>query len=843
MDKKVVKRIGIILGLFVLVIVLAIGCNMITSEDDDPQVSDPDRAFLEFSGITITRQSLYQRAKTLEGISHLLNYVDEKLLEDYIDDVTLEDIQEELLRIKYGTTDQAIIDEFTEEQLERYEQNFYYTIVYSGFNPERPEEVERFVSLNLAKQHATRNELLKDFEEDTAIDLDAQVQKHYEEIYRGDITAIELIFHSQQEYEATLLHFNLVADFEGGIGLYRGATPLEDMSREDLTLANTDVMPEDLVFDYFIKMYNYLYQYREQLDENLTMEDTFAFGDDYFQFNYKEMKDAPRTQRVTPILFTELAIPDPEDEDDESLRYTVEARRYNTQMQRYEHNYVMYFKIDQAEPVAFDDLDQARHEEVTNEYLDRLVTTELVVAFMVELRNRENFTLHDRHLKLSYEQMIGSMVGSDSIRYKEGDGTVVASLDSFDITVDEYFEYMVRRIGAMVAVEMYLEEYLLQSDYFEIKYGTNRNLIKSNDPRVKEVRDLIDNLAYQFGASPYANSYTWDEFIYLFYGFTSDEDFLRRMAISELNKFLLTPNMDFEKAHEFVEKHHDNYLNVRAEHLLVYIDFDGDLDPDDFLEWRDGLSTEDYDEYYALRVQLETMLIDAVNDGSTMREVANMFNRASRNEDDNDWAQFKNFGFKVRYENLSGDGTAINYLSVQNYVDEFKDNLYRIYDRYTGSEYIEDASMLDDRIFATEFGMHLVNVRKGTNAAIFEVPSAAFEDTDNEFDDARWENPSSVPSIDQLTAWSEREIDRLENGGQTSIPVPADVDLAIRTLYSPYFNGLLPSSDEFFDPFGYVTMIDLMIENNVEFEMEDEHLQVMIRALREVYEMMLYPNN
>ncbi len=836
MEKAMIRKIIIVVSLLVLTIVLALGCNYLTQDDDDPMVDNADESFLSLGNISITRGDVYERTKALEGINHLLNYIDEQLLEDHINNVDDSDVDEELNRIKYGTTDPIKIAEIQadEAQMEEIEEQFYYTIAYAGFDPDKPEEIDRYIRLNLAKELATQERLLVDFQEDET-ELETNLLDYYEENYYGDVTAIELIFQNEDEFNAVMNHFDLVPNYEGGIGLYEGDDPIEDLSREDLTDANTRVLDTDEVFEMYVLIYNYLYQYRDQLPEDVEQTSLDTFSTEYFEFVYDDMTESARTLNVANILFDELSL---DDEDEDALNYTVDKRRYNEEDSITKDYYVMYYKIHEQSIDTYDNLSNEEKSAVREDYLDTLTTDELVNSYMIELRNENNLVFHDSLLHKSYEQMVANVVGPDYAVYENQDNQLLVSLDDFTVNTEEFFEYALRRTGALTLIQIYKEQYLLKSNYFTSAFGDNRDLINSRNDNLEEHREFIENLKVQFANHQYSQVYSWDEFLYLFYGHKNDVDFMRQLVVSELQNYLIPDYLDYDDAHDYVTEQYDNYINMRVEHILIFVDFDGDLEPDDYDTFLEGLDDTEKTAYNLKKAELETALLDAAETTGSLTEVVAEYNEALRDEtdEDNPWAEFKNYGFKVRHENLSSDGQAITYNQTKTFVENFTTNIYRIYETYLTNEYIDEDSLLDDRIFTTEFGMHLVKARKA--ATNFEAPSAEFTDTENAYD-SRVENTNAIPSKDQIEIWVEATFDILTSG-ETNIELPDEVDTAVSVYFESYFQGLLPNPQENFDPFGNLVMINKLLDEDATYSDENERIEVMIRALKDVYQMIIF---
>ncbi|MFU8785904.1 MAG: hypothetical protein ACNA7U_01550 [Candidatus Izemoplasmataceae bacterium] len=840
MSTAIVKKIAIIASILIAIILLSVGCNFITRERPNPNISNPDGSFITYGNITITREALYNRVKVLEGVNHLLNYVDEILLADYIDAVTQEELDKELLIIKFGTDDLEKIDEFTEAELEEIEKNYRLTLTMAGFNHEDDEEVDRFIRLAIAKRNLAIDQFIADLDANEETSFAEELKDYYEKNYRGDAIAIELIFNSATEYERVLRHHNLVPSYQGGIGLYFGETPLANVARENLNDTNTRKLEIEEVFSYYIILYNYLYPYRDALDETLVMEDLDAFTADYFNFNYNEMRKTNVASSQATYLFDTLKL-----DDDTALNYAIRDRQY-TQASGNTGFRSMIFKLSQEELVDFDELDEETRDDIEDKFVKSLVNQNRINQTIVNLRKESGFKIHDTLLAMSYD----AVSNATSTYYEENrDKTILASFDDFEVTVDDFFGYMVRRVGALHAIELYKEGDLIQGEHFEALYGSNRNFSQNNSQLMKDHRAIIQAERQNFASGAYMwygfspQQYTWREFLYLYYGFASDEDLVQWLVMQNLLKYLAFPNIDFERAIPYVNEQHENYFSLRVEHIVIFVDFDRDLAPDDFEEYLEGLDESGLTTYNFLKAQLETLLLQAVEDGQSLQQIVTEYNSALRgtNASDDDfskWAMFKNYGFRLKFENLSTDNQDLNYLNTGNFVESYVENLQRIYEAYSQEENKDAATHLDDRIFTTQFGLHLVRARKGTN---FVQPSAAFEN-ENGTHDSVWENDSDIPSVQQMEAWAAREFDKLQNQGVTTIPIPESVDTALRTYFGPYHNRMYNNPQENTDFFGNLITIQTLMDANGEFSMENAHLQNRLLALKDLYEMLVFPD-
>ncbi len=151
------------------------------------------------------------------------------------------------------------------------------------------------------------------------------------------------------------------------------------------------------------------------------------------------------------------------------------------------------------------------------------------------------------------------------------------------------------------------------------------------------------------------------------------------------------------------------------------------------------------------------------------------------NDIDNEWAEFKQYGFRIMTENLSVE-SSLNNINSEGFDDAFEASLKRVYDAYVieKENSIEDITeYLDTQVTVTSFGIHLILATEGTG---FEQPSAAYDpldDPDVVYSDGS-ENASDVPNEAQVLLYN--EIKYAAMGGPVSSELlPSTVYQAIDT--------------------------------------------------------------
>jgi len=221
MDKILIKRGSIILGLILIILGLTYACSLIIERDNNPRLSNPDETFVSVDGVSITNQEWFDVAKAADGLSQLLNMIDETLLATEMAAITQEEIDETVLRLTFGTTDLEEIDQLSEVERANLERDYLDLIVISGFDPEDASSVERFIRLTSAREAVAQalilERLLEEADVSQFIDL-PEFAEFYEETEKGSLQAVVLRFRSLTELNDVLSQNNLVLGYEGGMG-------------------------------------------------------------------------------------------------------------------------------------------------------------------------------------------------------------------------------------------------------------------------------------------------------------------------------------------------------------------------------------------------------------------------------------------------------------------------------------------------------------------------------------------------------------------------------------------------------------------------------------------------
>ncbi len=816
MDSLIIKRGLIVLTLLLVIIGSAVACNFLIGEDERPTVSNPDDVFMTYNGIEITNGDVYTRMKAADGMMQLMNLIDTKLLTDYMDAVTDDAIQDEILELTYETTDPIEIEHLTEAEKERMEQDYRDLVVMAGFDPDDEESEETFIRLRLAKQAYTVERYETEDDPDSIFYISTQdLSDYYYDYEMGDLFAIPVRFNSATEYRNVLRHFNLVEDYEDGWGLYTGDDPIEDVDEFDED--NTEVLDDDEVLQYYIKMYNYMNQHRDSIDENSSIEDLIALENGHFRYNQRELQElsAERDDKayanMADYLYRSLEV---EEEDD---------KPYSRESKSLGGDRFLFFVFDREEVPEFEEIDGDEILELRDRYIDNLVGDQQIIEAFKRLHEEEGLTIYDEAIAMTYQQQFQTRRELYSEDY---DGQHIAKLDDFNVTVDEFFDYLSERIGALYATELIKEQYLLHSDYFSEHFGSNRNVFENRSQQFRDWRGELSQekqQAVQFGID-------WRVFFELQYGIATEESYLTKRVAEHLRGDYLFDRVDLTDTMPYVEDYYNNYFSLDIRQIRIYIDMNDDFMEDDIEAYLEELDESERNAFNSLLTNLEEELKQAAEDKS-LNEIATEYQRALRGEDEEDddysrWARFKNAGIRIAHQNKG----EMDYSEAKD-LDEALVELYQdIYEAYQRDENVDDDEFIGRRLAKTQHQYYFVRAEKGPG---FEKPSAVFDNADGDYPDAL-ENDESMPSPAQLALYAQMRLETRRDG-DSDIEMPDSVKEALEAYFKPMH-------DRFYSNVNFsILLIDEILEGEYSFGDNEEHHVKMFNTIRDLFYRSQFP--
>ena len=819
MNNSVLIRGSIIMGIFLVIIGAAVGCSMIQKDDVTPQLSNPDEVYLSLDDFDVTNQELWDVMKNVDGLNYLMDYIDEIILKDYIDAITQDEVDEEILLLTYLTDDEDAIAQIKEDpDLEQdYIDAFRQNLIIMGYDPDNNNDLRSFVELNIAKVNYLRD-VIADAETDSEFAIgEDDLETYYTQTEYNDACAVEVRFNSATEANAVFEYFNLVPNYNTGFGEYFGTEDIDTVAAENFDETNTTQLTDEQVFSKYVEMYNYMNPWMPQIPTNISQEDYCADYSDIATFSYSDMtnKKAQGDPNIDYAIYLFSTI-DLEKED--MVRYSYNVKNIGTK------NIIVY-KVSQEPITAFEDLTAHRIAELIDLLSDFLVTDGNVEKAMKAQRDEVGLEIFDPLLKIKYKF-------DNSVTYDNtGDSSIVAKFGDVEITADDLYEYMKSRVGTFYSIEITKVKFLVQSPEFVDVYGDNRDYINNDSDKMKEHRDELRNIKSIFGSNGYinygfsSNDYTWEEFLYLAFTATSENKVLEQLfVVPTVQPSLIFPTLNYDSFSAYIQTQVDEYFSLNVNHVLLYVDFDNDFKPDDFDDLLDGFDAAEETEYNTLKVAFENLILDKYNnDDMTLEEIIEEYNDGLIGDSNNEWAPFKQYGFNIMTEPLSLEGGSINYNNSATLDEHFRTSLKRIYDVYVRPENVDMTEYVDTQLTTTAFGLHLIIANPG---AAFVQPTAFFE-VDSENPDAYSvgsANPDVTPTEAQILLYNEIKYAEME-GNQADSYLPNEVYKAIEAYYLDMFNA-------HFTQTGYsLITTQYILDNNPEYATDDAKHQALLQDI------------
>ena len=783
MNKSILIRGSIIMGLFLIIIGAAVGCSMIKKDDSTPQISNPDEVYLQLDDLDVTKQELWDVMKNVDGLGYLMDYVDEIILKDYIDVITQDEVDEEILLLTYLTNNEELIAEIKEDpEVEQdYIDAFRQNLVIMGYDPDDTDDLRSFVELSIAKVKYLE-EYVSNADVDSYFAIDADdIEDYYTQTEYNDACVVEVRFSSTNEASLVFDLFNLVPNYNTGFGLYTGVDPIEDIASDDFDETNTTQLTDEEVFTKFIEMYNYMNPWMPQIPTNIEQADYCTDYSDVATYSHEDMTF--NKQQGDPNIEYAVYLFDTLDLTREDIiQYSYNVQSIGTAS-------LIAYKISEEPRTDFEDLTTQRVDELIEELAKFYVTEGNIEIVMKEKRDEVGLEIFDPLMKLKYKFDAG--VSYDN----EGDKSIIATFGDVEITADDLYEYMEARVGTFYSIELTKVKWLVQSaDYVDV-YGDERDYMNNKTDKMAEHRDELRTIKSTFSGNGYAsygfssNEYTWEEFLFLAFTATTENKVLEQLfVVPSIQPSLIYPSLEYSSVSDFITEQVDNYFSLNVIHILMYVDYDNDFEPDSFDDLLADFDAAEETEFNLLKVAFENLILDKyTNDNLSTEQIVDEFQDSLIDDVDNEWAIFKQYGFKLMTEPLSLDGGSINYINSSMLDESFKESLKRIYDVYVRPENEDLDEYVDTQLTTTDFGLHLIIATPGSN---FEQPTAFFE-VDAANPDA-YSNGSAntevTPTEAQILLYNEIKFAEME-GTQADIILPNSVYKAVEAYYLNMFNA------------------------------------------------------
>jgi len=801
--RLLVSFLALILGASVVACGGDTTTDIVTPNDSViPNLSNPDQIFLQNDIYTVTYGDLYDVVKVNDGLNQLLLMVDSALLADYFAAVTDEEIAERTEKLIYGTNDQEIINNLTDDEKADFEKAYYDGMYMMGF-ADNPEDYVRVVVVR--ENYAIDLMLDEENSEEAWYTGPTAVAEYYDAQYDYDINTIKIRFLSEADAKSVMRLFNLVS-LGGELKLYTGITPLDQVPSTALNETNTVSLTDEQILEKFIQLYNYIYgSYRDELAEDATLEGLLANEDLIVSRDTLTKANTSLDNFVYDTLGSYEAYIGGEDT---KLYYTYAPVKYYSSS---DTSYYMILNLAKTEKVDVTDfagteadlvslIGQDIYDELQNEIIQtNLNTSSFVSARIIELRQAHSFNIYDYFIGVDYQA-----ADNDFVLNEEGDASIVASYDDVNITADELFTYAMNVNAPMYVIYASQAKAAIAAHYADV-YCLNDevceyDVTKNKSEKMLEHYDDLASLEIQFDASYYASYYTFDEYLYLAYGVRSRTEMISDYyVISTLQPLFIYDQITKDNYDilnylmELAQPYYDNYFSLNVDHLLIYVDRDENGTPDDYNDFYAGL--EDQAAYDLMLESFDTAIRNYLDvEDNTFDTLITEYNKASRA--DAVWGEFKLYGFNIITESL-GEVTYLDSVGV--YEDSFVDSLIAIYQQYKTEAYENEDYIYYDSLIESSYGRHIVRAEKGTS---FERPSALFTMTYDDDNVAEYlpgmVNLTDPLSFEQLKIYADYRFTVVAYGngdfesiyGLTRPDIPSSVNTAIKAFYDDLYDAL-----------------------------------------------------
>ncbi|NLZ62040.1 MAG: hypothetical protein GX904_04495 [Acholeplasmataceae bacterium] len=469
-----------------------------------------------------------------------------------------------------------------------------------------------------------------------------------------------------------------------------------------------------------------------------------------------------------------------------------------------------------------DDLYDDLAEILVEEKMTDSNSSNTINTYLNKLRAKYNFKIYDYLIGLEYHNFY-----IDYDHKTKGNKRLVASLSgrpgaaetAIEFTADDLFTYALTKNPSVYLMYASRFKEILTTPYYQTVFGSEKRIMKNKSEKMEEMLKYVDSVknyyAYlqqlyaQYNMEfPYAS---FNDYIYLqFNGAKSETDLLEKAIVSALQDHQIRETINnydlLELMYPTIEEYYDNYFSLYVTHLLVFLDFDENDRPDDYIEYVDGLAPADADALDALIAALETDILAYLEEESnTLFTLASDYKAATR--EDETWGVYKQKGLFLLTQELNKKDDKDVKHSLEYFGDygvsdelipEFVTALKDLYDEYNLPQNIDNEEMLSS-IVETKFGNHLI---LGTKGDYFTQPSAAFAeaDPDNPIYDPDTVNPNDKPTLKQIQLYAEyffydKFYDLSEPGVEAKYGFTyPKIKASLRTAIATYAKDLVSSS-------------------------------------------------
>lgn len=515
------------------------------------------------------------------------------------------------------------------------------------------------------------------------------------------------------------------------------------------TEAQVGALTKENALNFYINLYNNYYNYRVEIDSTTPFKD---YGNaktrTIFKVNADENDLNEISSSIQSIVTTTL-----ENDFDYLERPFNQSNKY-IMVYRGETTYDINDKYsitetDDEGQVTWETLkaNAKAYEEISKEIKDELIDqkvssyTTTITNDRIEAAEIKIFDpLFETKFKSSYDnyELIDTKAFNNSNIYE-----LVYNNNTYTYSVADFYAEQALSSGVKTIYNLLSNEYA---------YGYKDLFL--DEEAIEAIEDEVEASIKTFNKdenTAYPKAIGLETFLVANYGYTTEELVIKsKVAQSALSKYLSDALFDewatadhkvaYDKLNALDNilaagnKKYNDIFSINIDHMLIFLDDNGDGNPDDPKEFTKYFSAEEKTAYENALVALAQAIyaetqVEELTKSNDLMEILNYIveaytkNEALYSDPTKTWADYKKYNFLLKVESLSssGDTTQSN---VGNYVVEFGDYVKELYDVVVENEIkIEDeepkfifttskdsAPSTFADLCATQFGYHMIVV-------------------------------------------------------------------------------------------------------------------------------------
>ena len=745
------KRILSLLLVFVFVFVL-VGCGKNNTETTytNPQITNGDSVVFTSTynekSFNVTKSEVYDQIRYFGGLSLLLEELDSQLLSTTISEITETDAfyKSRYNRMVYETSSEAEINTLTEAEKAKALEEFEQTYKLMGLDAT---SVVNYIKLLAARDKAAYN-YLKD--ESTKVKSDyyltnEALEKYYNDSYNNTAKALVINFTNASDYKKALTSLNLVT-YKSELRKYTGTTPLAEVAQSDLSDENTTKVEDSEVLGLFVQIYNQAFPYKTALTEQSVLTNT------EFDFNYDTL--STKASSLASYIFSM-----------EEGEYTYTTLKSTTS---YSTVYSLIYKLD-AGKKAFSSLTEDEMNALKDAYfMERCEDSTVAKTAMAELRSEAGLVFYDKYFAYAYANGYDSSMAWKGIA---GSSNLLLKTNSLEISADQFYDYAMNQNNALYilyASILPMEECI---NNYEMVYGTERDIEKNGSLRKVY---YYDTLKKTLETNYNQNTYETEE-VYLAsqYGYNDfNKALLNHFVASDLKTIWVAEtvldnndgvysfsNNALTYATDVLNDLYTNYYNLYSYQINVTTDYNSDYTTDDLTDVY--ANTQNYN-INLTQTQIEDGLaslhtainqkISGADSATKVAELMSEFVTEYNKNENGDYTQYKQLGFKVSYQKVTSNNSAITY---SNYGSTATEQMNAAYKALYNDKMLLDTFntfAVADSFVSDKNGAHFIAGTKGTDN--LKKPSFKYVIAEGDQDkyNAQCANEEDTPTLSQFAA-------------------------------------------------------------------------------------------